>query len=92
LKRAPNRTIVDTPATGASLLSHALAQGTRYLPAGDDLGACRHQIFEERATAMAIAANIDKLRHSTLCAKITLLTEPSAIKQRMAATAVPCGG
>ena len=63
LQRPPHRAMRRRPSRRCILLSPALAQHARHLAAGDDLGARRQQIFEQRAAAMAIAADIDELGH-----------------------------
>src|SRR6478672_5691945 len=62
-ERPPERAVLDVTPAGAFALPPAVAEHARHFAAGDHLRACRQEIFEERAAAVAIASDIDELGH-----------------------------
>ena len=62
-ERPPDRALLDLTPAGAFALPVAVAKHARHFAAGDHLRACRQEIFEERAAAVAIASDIDELGH-----------------------------
>ena len=62
-RAAPDRAVLDVAPASALGLPPALAEHARHFAAGDHLRACRQEIFEERAAAVAIASDIDELGH-----------------------------
>ena len=60
---APNRAGLASPSAGTLLLLQAVAYDARHLATGDQRGAAGEQIFEQRAAAVAVAADINELGH-----------------------------
>src|SRR4029077_12169142 len=57
---APDRADLAPPSAGALLLLQSVAYDARHLATGDQLGAAGEQIFEQRAAAVAVAANVNE--------------------------------
>src|SRR4029077_4692473 len=74
-QRTPYRASCDLAPAGAFALAPALAEHACHFAAGDDLWTCRQQIFQQRAAAVAIASDIDKLGHFGPCATASMRGE-----------------
>jgi len=61
--RPPDRTTLDPSSAGASSLPPMLAYHACHLAAGDHIGACGQQIFQQRAAAVPVASDVDELSH-----------------------------
>src|SRR5262245_61604847 len=91
-EKAPNGALLRFAATRTfPFICRSSADAARHLPASQNLGTPRHQIFEQGAAAVAVATDVDKLGHSARSTRLrSLIATSFSPKRPTCSPAAPC--